>query len=182
MNESQLYALKFPLGEFDDSIHVDAEAVQNWIAEIASFPQRMKDLTEGLSVEQSNWRYRPEGWTIKQVVHHCADSHLNSLVRFKLALTEEEPKIRPYYEDRWAQLVDGQDDDLSYSLMLLEGLHYRWVKLLRGLSPIDLKRGYLHPEFDSRVALEQAIGLYAWHGNHHLAHVRQAVAFRGEFL
>jgi hypothetical protein len=114
--------------------------------------------------------YRPGGWTVRQVVHHLPDSHLNSYVRFKLALTEEGPTIKPYYEDRWAELEDARHAPLNISLTLLESLHRRWVMLLRSLAEKDFARTFLHPELGV-MSLEKNLSLYAWHGRHHVAHI-----------
>ena len=181
MTENELYALRFPVGEFQKPSSIDAATVERWIAEIAAFPQQVAELTSTLSTEQKNWRYRPGGWTIKQVVHHCADSHMNSIIRFKLALTEDTPAIRPYFEDRWAELPDDLSDDLSDVLMLLTGLHRKWVVLLNSLTPEQLKRDFMHPEHGARTELDENIGIYAWHCRHHLAHIRQALEHKGAF-
>jgi len=173
--------LKFPIGEFQCPENISPKQVEAWIEDIATFPQQLRDLTASLSVVEKNWRYRPSGWTIKQVVHHCADSHLNSIARFKLALTEEQPAIRPYFEDRWAELADDLDDNLEDALLLLQGLHGKWVSLLRSLSPSDLKRSFVHPEHGKVFFLDENIGVYAWHGKHHLAHIKQALAAQGAY-
>lgn len=126
-----LEKLKFPIGEFSPPIQIDATTITHWITSIEAFPNRLEVLVKNLSIEQRNWKYRPEGWSIKQVVHHCADSHMNSIIRFKLALTETNPNIRPYWENRWAELPDSLDNDLSSALLLLKGLHQKWVFLLK---------------------------------------------------
>ncbi|MFT4524048.1 MAG: hypothetical protein ACI85F_000189 [Bacteroidia bacterium] len=131
------------------------------------FPQRLRNFTKNLSVDQLNLTYRPDGWSIKQVVHHCADSHMNSIIRFKLTLTEDDPEIRPYYEGRWAELVDGKDDDISYSLQLINAVHNKWVNLLNSLSAEDMEREFIHPEHGQRFSIAENIGIYAWHCNHH---------------
>lgn len=179
MTESELYQLKFPVGEFNKPSAYTTALIDNWINTIAAFPERINILTKDLETTQLNWKYRPDGWSIKQVVHHCADSHINSLIRFKLALTESSPEIRPYYEDRWAKLIDGQDNDISDSLLLLKALHSKWVKLLRNLSAEDLEREFIHPEHKASVSLAENIGIYAWHCNHHAAHVEQALNSKG---
>ena len=141
----------------------------------------MKILQGDLSTEALQWTYRPKGWTIKQVVHHCSDSHMNSIIRFKLALTEDSPTIRPYYEDRWANLIDGNDDNLEDTLVLLKGLHAKLGKLLRHISDVDMSREFIHPEHGKRFRLDETIGIYAWHCMHHLAHIKQAIAHKGQF-
>lgn len=175
MTPEELYKLRFPIGEFDMPSHVSTELKERWIQSIHSFPFTLGALVQDLSSEEKKLTYRPEGWNIKQVVHHCTDSHMNSLIRFKLTLTEDAPTIRPYYEDRWAMLSDGQDDDLSDSLDLLTALHSKWVKLLNGLTDEDLHLTYVHPEHGQSFTLLEAIGTYAWHCDHHLGHVRLAI-------
>lgn len=173
--------LKYPIGKFIKPERINDHTIRQWIGDIEQFPKSLATLVAPLSTEQLNWRYRPEGWMIKQVVHHCADSHINSLIRFKLALTEDAPTIRPYFEDRWAELVDSLDDDLNDSLLLIKGLHSKWVTLLNSLSEQDLDKTFIHPEHGKSFTLRENIGIYAWHCNHHLGHVRQALAYRGEF-
>lgn len=167
--------LKYPIGKFVKPDTIDELLIRQWINDIQQFPALLEELTAPLTVAQLNWRYRPEGWTIKQVAHHCADSHINSLIRFKLALTEDAPTIRPYFEGRWATLPDSMDDDLSSTMFLLKGLHQKWVKLLRNLSEEELDKTFVHPEYGKVYTLRENIGIYAWHGNHHLAHIWQAL-------
>lgn len=181
VQDEQLHLLKFPIGEFVFLEEDKEEPLPKWIATLAKFPSAVKALTQDLTPEQKKWLYRPEGWSIKQVVHHCADSHMNSLIRFKLSLTEQEPTIRPYEEGKWALLVDGQEDDLEDSILLLTGLHNKWVKLLNNLSPADLEKGFVHPEQNKRFTLKEAIALYAWHCQHHLAHIQQAIEAAGKY-
>jgi uncharacterized damage-inducible protein DinB len=130
----------------------------------------MRTAVAGLSDEQLNTPYRPAGWTVRQVVHHVPESHMNSYVRFKLALTEEEPTIKPYFEDRWAQLDDANQAPVGLSLDLLDALHGRWVWFLRSLKDADFQRTFRHPELGT-VSLDRNIALYAWHGRHHVAHI-----------
>ena len=181
MTNEELYRLRFPVGEFDKPEQVTSQQIEAWIAEIAAFPAAAEALTSGLGKEELNWRYRPDGWNIKQVVHHCSDSHINAMIRFKLTLTEDGPTIKPYREDLWAELVDGQDDDLSLTLSLLAALHAKWVKVLRSMQPKDMERVYYHPEYGKPYTLDEAIGNYAWHCRHHLAHVEQALAAQGKY-
>jgi len=176
-----LKKLKFPIGEFTSPSSIETSTIEAWIGSVATFPNRVEALTQNLNTEQRNWKYRPEGWTIKQVVHHCADSHMNSLIRFKLALTEDSPIIRPYWENRWAELPDSLDDNLQASLLLLKGLHQKWVLLLNQLSSQDLEREFVHPEHGKRFSLKENIGVYAWHCEHHLAHIEQAIRAMGSY-
>lgn len=181
MTEAELFKLKYPVGKFRKPTAFDDKSRRRWINTIESFPGQIIKLTDGLTTEQLNWKYRPGGWMIKQVVHHCADSHSNSLTRFKLALTEDKPIIRPYYEDRWAKLTDSMDDDISDSILWLTGLHKKWVKLLKGLSENDLKRAFVHPEHGQTFTLYETLCLYAWHCDHHRNHIIQAIENRGRF-
>ena len=140
----------------------------------------MEVLVKDLSPLELDYIYRPGGWTIKQVVHHCADSHMNSLIRFKLALTEDLPTIKPYFEERWAELADYHNP-ISDSLIILQGVHNRWVTLLKSLDQEQLKRDFIHPEHQKRFTLKETMALYAWHCQHHLAHIEQALEFKNVF-
>lgn len=145
--------------------------MQHLIEEIARTPANLRSAVQGLSTKQLDTPYRPGGWTVRQVVHHLPDSHMNSYVRFKLALTEDEPTIKPYAEDRWAELSDTKATPIETSLTLLDSLHARWVALLRSLDSEQWKRNFRHPELGP-VSLEKSLALYAWHGRHHVAHIR----------
>ncbi len=133
-------------------------------------PANLRAAVAGLNEEQLATPYRPGGWTVRQVVHHVPDSHMNSYMRFKLAMTEEQPQIRIYHEERWAELEDGRNGPLEISLNLLDWLHQRWVLFLRSLTEDDFKKTFQHPEW-GLVPLDKAVGLYAWHGKHHVAHI-----------
>ena len=176
-NES-LEELRYPIGRFRAPPEVTAPTVDGWIAEIERLPGELRRAVEPLSPEQLETRYRPGGWTIRQVVHHVVDSHLNSYVRFKWALTEDRPRIKTYYEERWAELPDYGAAPVGLSLELLDVLHRRWVVLLRALGPAELAREFLHPD-TGVVRLDVNIGIYAWHGRHHLAHVEGVVRRMG---
>ncbi|MDG1331203.1 MAG: putative metal-dependent hydrolase [Crocinitomicaceae bacterium] len=172
MSRDNLYDLRFPIGEFQMPTEVSTELKSSWIEMISAFPKKLKVLTKYLSSEDKHLPYRPGGWNIKQVVHHCADSHMNSIIRFKLSLTEDSPTIRPYHEDRWAELSDGTEEDLNDSIDLLTALHSKWTRLLTGLTEHDLQRKYVHPEHGTEVSILEAIGTYAWHCEHHLGHIK----------
>jgi DinB superfamily len=161
---------RYPIGKFKLDGEVTARLVEGWIKEIEDLPSLLRDVVKGLTDEQIDTPYRTGGWTVRQVVHHVADSHMNAYVRFKLALTEENPIIKPYEEARWAELQDSQLP-VEVSLALIEALHTRWVKLLRSLSSEELKRTFIHPD-SGIVAVGENIGIYAWHGKHHLAHIQ----------
>ncbi len=173
--------LKFPVGEFQKPETITNEHIDQWKRDISSFPRRLKKLIEGLRSDQLRWKYRPGGWNILQVVHHCADSHMNSFIRFKLALTEENPTIKPYWENLWAEMPDTVDANIQSSLAILEGLHHRWIIMLNNLKSEDLSREFIHPEHGKHFSIAETIGLYAWHSNHHLAHVEQAIKYKGDF-
>jgi uncharacterized damage-inducible protein DinB len=170
--------LRYPVGQLDVDAVFTGEGRQSLIEEIADAPRKLREAVEGLSPEQLDTPYRPGGWTVRQVVHHVPDSHLNSYVRFKLALTEDEPAIRTYHEELWAELPDSRATPIEVSLALLDSLHERWVILLRSLEEEDFKRTFSHPEW-GLVPLDKAIGLYAWHGRHHVAHVTSLRARMG---
>jgi hypothetical protein len=163
--------LRYPIGPYEPPTVFTDEILSRWIAILDDFPARLTQETAHLTDEQLDTRYRPKGWSIRQVVHHCADSHFNSFVRFKLALTEEKPVIKPYFEDRWAELVDGESTPIEPSLKIIEGLHERWVNLLKSLGDVDWHKTFVHPEHGREIPLNENLGLYAWHCNHHLAHI-----------
>ena len=162
--------LRYPIGKFHFNGPLTEDQKQNCLNDIAYAPANLRAAVKGLSDQQLDTPYRPEGWTVRQVVHHVPDNHLNAYVRFKLALTEEEPTIKPYAEDRWAQLADTLATPVEISLTLLDSLHDRWVRLLRSLQPEDWERTFRHPEL-GLVSLEKNLALYAWHGRHHVAHI-----------
>jgi len=167
--------LKYPIGRFKKPENIDAATINKWIAEIERIPNKLKELTDTLSEEELNRTYRPSGWTIRQVIHHIADSHINAYIRFKWALTEDNPTIKAYDEARWAELPDTQKTPITISLYLLNELHARWSILMRSLSEEDLNRTFLHPENGNTYSLRDMVGLYAWHGKHHLEHVKIAL-------
>lgn len=162
--------LRYPIGEFDRNYEVSHDARAARIGVISDLPSHLKAAVAGLSETQLDTEYRPGGWTVRQTVHHIADSHSNSLTRFKLALTEDEsPTIRPYYEDRWAELCDSKLP-IDVSLRMLTAIHERWTALLDSMSEDDFKREFIHPE-TGNWTLEGALALYAWHSLHHLGHI-----------
>jgi len=162
--------LRYPIGPFQFPLKVSTEDRALFIHQIGEAPARLRAAVRGLSGEQLEMPYRPGGWTLRQVVHHIPDSHLNSYVRFRLALTEDEPTIKTYQEDLWAELPDARTGPPETSLQLLECLHDRWAALLNSLTEAEWKRGFRHPEL-GLVSLEQNAALYAWHGRHHVAHI-----------
>ena len=160
----------YPIGQFNMEKYISLDQIEVSIAQIKALPRLLADSVRDLSKEQLDSSYRPGGWTIRQVVHHLADSHMNVYIRFKLALTEDNPIIKPYKEALWAELEDSRTLPIDVSLKLVETLHIRWVTLLRSLSPTELNCQFRHPD-DGDLSIKKAIGLYAWHGNHHLAHI-----------
>jgi hypothetical protein len=173
MNDEKLYSLRYPIGEYNPKTDVTPDDIKENITIIESFPGNLKKEVTGLSDAQLDTPYRQDGWTVRQVVHHVVDSHLNSYMRFKLTLTEDNPAIRPYFEDRWAEIPEAKSAPIELSLPLLEALHIRWVVMLRNITPQQLKRKYFHPETKNEATLEYLIGMYAWHSEHHLAHITE---------
>ena len=163
---------RFPIGKFNYEGTPSAGQREQFIAEIEQTPAAIRAAVQGLSPKQLETAYRDGGWNLRQVVHHVPESHMNAYIRFKLALTEDEPTIKPYAEDRWAKLADVQSTPVEVSLALLENLHARWVVLLRSLDEEQWKRGFVHPEMGV-VPLEKSLALYAWHGKHHTAHITE---------
>jgi hypothetical protein len=163
--------LRYPVGKFDFEAPVDEADYPKLIAAIAETPVAMRSAVAGLTRDQLDTRYRPGGWTVKQVVHHVPDSHLNAYTRFKLALTEDEPTIKTYDEAAWAELADSRKVPIEVSLDMLDALHVRWVALLRSMDTDGFNRGLRHPEHGRVLTLRQMLGLYAWHGRHHVAHI-----------
>ena len=173
MEATELEKLKYPTGKYIVPEKIKKSQVKKWIREIDKLPKRLKDEVKNLSDEQLNTPYREGGWTVRQVIHHLADSHINSYCRFRLALTEENPSIKPYDEAKWAELPDGKNAPIKYSLDLLRNLHKRWTMLLKTLDKEQLKKTFYHPEKNRNVPLDETIGLYSWHCNHHLAHITE---------
>ncbi len=165
-----LDVLRYPTGKFDYGKSFPLDETKQHIAAIDELPIKLTELVGKWGDDRLDTRYRPEGWTIRQLVHHVADSHINAYVRTKLTLTEDNPTIKPYEEGEWAKLPDARLDVAS-SLVILRNLHQRWVAVLNSLSETDLQRTYFHPGSQKTVMLSELIGLYAWHGEHHYQHV-----------
>ena len=150
---------------------ITRQVIENWIYTIEKFPKKLETLVQNLSEEQLNTPYRDGGWTVRQTIHHCGDSHVHSYIRFKWTLTEDSPTIKAYFEDRWAKLFDTKDAPIELSLQFIKALHAKWVYLLKGLTEDDLNKTFIHPESGDEVSLKKNIAIYAWHCNHHYAHI-----------
>jgi len=166
--------MRYPIGPFEYGKTYSLSQIRQNIKIIARFPKELKKTIKKMSHSVLDKAYRPGGWTVRQVVHHLADSHINAYIRMKLTLTEHTPIIKPYEEALWAETADGKFSSVKASIQLLSALHKRWVKFLESLSEDDLERGYFHPERKGIVMLPEAIALYAWHCKHHLAHISLA--------
>ncbi len=169
--------LRYPIGTFQYEGELSREVISKWIREIEELPGLLQEAVKDLDENQLDTAYRPNGWTVRQVIHHLADSHMNAYIRLKLALTEDSPLVKTYDETAWAELADYQLP-VEGSLLVLEGLHKRWADLLRNLNLNDLQRTFTHPEL-GEVLLYKNIGMYAWHGKHHLAHITSLLERRG---
>jgi len=170
---SDLETLRYPIGKFKPPVNIGIEDIRRWIDVLENYPQEMRNAVAGLNDSQLDTPYREGGWTIRQVVHHVPDSHLNAYVRFKWALTEDNPTIKPYLEDRWAELPDTKSAPIENSLAMLETIHKRWVQVLNNMNSADYKRTFYHPESKVTRSLEVVLCLYEWHAKHHLAHITE---------
>ena len=179
MNDYELHKLKFPIGPFECPETIENKHIDRWIGILENFPEQLSRLVSKLSDEQLDTEYRPKGWTVRQVVHHLADSHHHSYVRFKWALTEEKPVIKYYFEQHWAELEDAKHGPIYLSLNHLRAVHARLVYFLRSLSESDLNKSFIHPEHNEEVLLKKNIGIYAWHCKHHYAHINNLMIKRG---
>ncbi|MCC6180237.1 MAG: putative metal-dependent hydrolase [Bacteroidia bacterium] len=168
--------LKYPIGQFIMPQVISNETLVICISDIAFFPTKITKELQNLNNTQLDTQYRPKGWSLRQVVNHCADSHMNSFIRIKLALTEKVPIIKPYFEERWAELSDSKSISLSASLKILEGVHERWVHLLKSLSEAELNKTFIHPASQKEFSIKETIVLYSWHCKHHLGHITQLKA------
>lgn len=162
--------LRYPIGEHT-SQPFSQNLLEEWLIDIKNLPQHLENAILNLDEGQLNTPYRDGGWTVKQVVHHVADSHMNAYIRIKLGLTEENPTIRPYDEKAWAELQDTKNLPVNISITLLHALHLRWVEVLKNCSSNDLERTVVHPEHNKQFSIWELIGQYAWHGRHHVAHI-----------
>lgn len=179
MKQQDLEKLRYPIGTFQSPHSITKKHIDDWIYVLEHFPEKLSKLVAHLCDDQLDTPYRPKGWTIRQVVHHLADSHHHSYIRFKWALTEDKPVIKFYYEQDWAELSDSKFGPIDLSLQHVKAVHAKLVYLLKNLSEEDLNRSFIHPEYNEEVILKRNIGIYAWHSNHHYAHIENLLVKKG---
>ncbi len=177
--EINLDELRYPIGHFKCPERITPSHVSDWIQALEEFPQKLEDLVKDLSEERLDTPYRPGGWTVRQVVHHLADSHHHSYTRFKWALTEKSPVIKAYEERDWADLFDARTAPLYLSLAYLKALHAKMVFLLKGIQTEDFHKVYIHPDGNVEVSVAENLGKYVWHGRHHYAHIEELIKRKG---
>ena len=170
-----LEKLKYPIGRFNMPDHFDNKLRHECIQNINELPSVLENVTSDLTDLQLDTPYRPEGWTVRQLVHHIADSHINSYVRFKWTLTEDEPTIKAYDEKLWAELPDAKSESIILSIRLLKSLHARWVAVLKQMKPNEFEKKLTHPESGKKLSLNWMVALYSWHGEHHVAHITELI-------
>lgn len=170
-----LEKLKYPIGKYIPPSPITRDHIRLWTNELSELPQLIENAAGHLSPAQLETAYRPDGWSVRQVVHHLADSHINAYTRFRLAMTEDNPTIRPYYEDRWANLEDAKSADVQLSIAILKAVHERLVVFIKSLEYAHFSRTYFHPETQKQSTLGFLLGNYAWHGKHHLAHIQSTL-------
>jgi len=178
MTEQELYDLKYPIGQFDCPNNISKQHIASWISILEHFPNRLENLVKDLSDAQLDTQYRPEGWTIRQVVHHIADSHHHSYTRFKWALTEDKPIIKAYNEQLWAELLD-YNAPIEMSLSHISAIHFKLTYLLKKMHEDSLDKCFIHPETNKEVKLSFNVGNYAWHSNHHYTHIENLMKRKG---
>jgi hypothetical protein len=171
--------LRYPIGKFKAPIAYTSDYLSESVQSITDFPLFLNKAVSQLNDAQLDTPYREGGWTIRQVIHHCADSHMNCFIRLKWTLTENKPTIKYYHEDRWGEMIDNTNMPIGPTLLLLEGLHYRLAYLMKNLSESDLEKSFLHPEHNTSFQIKEIIGIYAWHGLHHLAHITALIKRMG---
>ncbi|MEM0932649.1 MAG: YfiT family bacillithiol transferase [Bacteroidota bacterium] len=179
MEKTLLEQLKYPIGKYKVPDHITAGHLEKWIGVLEQLPQKLETMVSVLSEEQLETPYRPGGWTVRQLVHHISDSHHNSYIRFKWGLTENNPVIKPYFEKEWAKLFDTKSAPIQMSLDHLKAVHAKLVYLLKGLSQEQLLRTFQHPAGNITSTLAENIGRYAWHSNHHYAHIANLIEREG---
>lgn len=173
LSNLEIEQLKYPIGNFKAPDTYSMDNHKTRIESIRNLPHALEAALKPLSKEQVDTPYRPEGWTVRQLIHHIADSHINAFTRFKLGLTEDNPTIRPYDQGAWCSMKDANDLDPSVSMKIIEGLHERWSYVLDNMTASDFERNIFHPEMNKSLHLGTMLALYSWHSNHHLAHVNK---------
>lgn len=179
MTDQELEQLRYPIGKFIKPDIITNDHIKKWTDILDQLPSNLAALVTPLSEAQLDTPYRPGGWTVRQVVHHVSDSHHSSYIRFKWALTEDTPVIKPYFEQEWAKLFDTKTGPIQMSLNHLSAVHHKLVYLLKGLTEEQLNRSFIHPDGNDEVVLKQNIGIYAWHGSHHYAHIENLLKREG---
>ena len=179
MTTNKIDQLRYPIGKCELPKSITDQQLKEWIAILEYLPSRLAEMVTPLSNKQLNTPYRPEGWTVRQLIHHISDSHHHSYIRFKWALTEDNPTIKPYLQKEWANLFDAKTAPVQMSLDHLKSVHAKLVYLLKGLSNKDLQRKFTHPDGNEETTLAQNIGRYAWHGSHHFAHIENLIKREG---
>lgn len=167
--------LKYPIGKFILLEIITENHIKDWISDIALFPTQLSQVVNNIDTNLLQASYRTNGWSIQQIVHHIADSHMHSYIRMKLAFTQNEPTINPYDENDWSILADANNNDIATSLSIITGLHKRWTIFLKSLPITDLDKTFYHPEHQKTFSIKENIGSYAWHGKQHLAHIQLAI-------
>ena len=170
-----LARLQYPIGKFKAPDTITEQKLEEWITILEMFPSQLRDMVSEMNDSQLDTPYRPDSWTVRQLVHHIADSHQHCYIRFKWALTEDNPTIKPYEQDEWAKQPDLEGMPVEWSLRLIEAVHYKLVRLIRSMTSEDFKRTFVHPDDNSVVALKENVGVYAWHSMHHFMHIANLV-------
>ena len=179
MQLQELEKLKYPIGQFKCPNVISQKNIETWIHVLETFPEKLSNLVSSLSKEQLDTLYRPKGWTVRQVIHHLADSHHHSYIRFKWALTEDKPVIKYYYEQLWAELPDAKHAPMQLSLDHIKVVHAKLVYLLKALTLDELNKSFIHPEHNEEVVLKKNVGIYSWHSQHHYAHIQNLLFRKG---
>jgi len=179
MTDQELEQLRYPIGRFNVPEDITKDDIIRNIKILEQFPNRLEALVKNLTDKQLDTPYRPEGWTVRQTVHHVSDSHHHSYTRFKWALTEDTPLIKAYYEERWAELEDSKSAPIAMSLQHLKVIHAKLVYLLKQMSSEDFEKSFIHPENNKHIKLKQNLAMYAWHSNHHYAHIENLLKRKG---
>ncbi len=174
INSSVSMDSKYPIGKWICPSVISKNLLEQWIGEIEALPTQLYGILDDCQLKEEN-TYRNDGWNVRQIIHHIADSHINAYIRHKLAYTTDNPVINPYPEEKWAMLQDVISVELKVSVQLIEALHRRWVEFLKSLGKEDFKKSFFHPQSNRIILLEESIGMYAWHGRHHLTHLKIAL-------